>query len=144
MLAAVVVGFLLVRSAPVWIFGFAFGALLVAVCVWVLVSVLWPARADRVCPRCGRAALERADPATTVGLVCRACGHRDETRSAWTLAEEEGPLEELVLATRRARRTARARPRGASGAPSAKVDLPAPASYEGALEAEGPSRAHRP
>ena len=30
-----------------------------------------------------------------------ACGWRDESASAWLLAEEEGPLEELVLAQRR-------------------------------------------
>jgi hypothetical protein len=45
--------------------------------------------------------------APTHGLVCRACGWRDASASAWLLAEEEGPLEEIVLAERgraRARR----------------------------------------
>jgi len=67
---------------------------------WVLVSALWPARAERRCPACGKDALARLDARATHGLRCRACGWTDESASAWLLAEEEGPLEEIVLAER--------------------------------------------
>lgn len=79
---------------------------------WVLVSALWPGRAERGCPACRKEALVRLDARTTVGLRCTACGWRDESASGWLLAEEEGPLEELVL-SQRGRRT-----------PPADVDSP--------------------
>src|ERR1700752_1634982 len=69
--------------------------------LWVLVSTLWPAKADRVCPVCKKDRLERIDRGTTVGVRCGACGWRDESASSWLLAEEEGPLEEVVLRQRR-------------------------------------------
>jgi len=75
-------------------------ALVVVPIGWVLVSALWPAEARRTCPGCGQESLERLDPGSTHGLVCRSCDWRDESASAWLLAEEEGPLEDLVLAQR--------------------------------------------
>jgi len=69
--------------------------------LWILISALWPGKADRRCRECGASELVRIDPATTLGLRCRACGFRDESASGWLLAEEEGPLEELVLNRRR-------------------------------------------
>jgi hypothetical protein len=113
-LAAAVGGVALVRHAPPS-FGWVLAALLVLPAGWVLVSALWPARAERGCPRCGKDALERLDPNATHGLCCRACGYRDESASAWLLAEEEGPLEPLVFAQR-------SRPRRRAGAWTAPRD----------------------
>ena len=105
-LAAVLLGVWIVLARPP-----VFGVLLVLLALvpvgWVLVSALWPARADRTCPTCGADALVRADACATHGLACKACGWRDDSASAWLLAEEEGPLEELVLAERERRRGAR-------------------------------------
>ena len=117
LLGAVLLGVLLVRAgSPAW-FG-AIVALLVTVpATWVLISALSPARADRRCPACARETLERRSPDSTQGLACRACGWADEEASAWLLAEEEGPLEPLVLAERRG---------GAPAGPSQRVDSSAP------------------
>ena len=52
--------------------------------------------AEKVIPR-----LERLDPKTTHGVRCRSCGFEDEAQSSWLLAEEEGPLEDIVLESRR-------------------------------------------
>ena len=75
--------------------------------LWVGVSVFWPAKADRKCPRCEEEALERLDPDTTQGLKCASCGFVDEQATGWFLAEDEGPLEDLVLRQRAARREAK-------------------------------------
>lgn len=99
-LSAVAAGLWIVRSAPQGLAGWTLGAVLGAACLWILGSVLWPARAERTCPRCGAAALVRLDPRATHGLGCQRCGFQDESASAWLLAEEEGPLEELVLDAR--------------------------------------------
>lgn len=99
-LAAVLLGAWIVFARPFSLFGLVLAALASVPIVWVLVSALWPARAERRCPACGADALARLDVHATHGLVCRACAWRDESASAWLLAEEEGPLEELVLAQR--------------------------------------------
>jgi hypothetical protein len=104
-LAAVGLGVWLGLKRPPLLFTLLAGTCLVVPVGWVLVSALWPGKADRRCPTCGKDALRRLDPRATTGLLCTACGHRDESASAWLLAEEEGPLEELVLAQRDARRT---------------------------------------
>jgi len=114
-LGAVGLGVWLGLRQPPLLFKLLAGACLVVPVGWVLVSALWPGKADRRCPACGKDALRRLDPRATTGLLCSACGHRDESASAWLLAEEEGPLEELVLAQREARR---ARP----GVDSARAD----------------------
>lgn len=110
MLAAVAVGVLLVTSGPGWLLGAALSMLFGLGFGWMLVSVLYPARADRRCTHCGADALARIDPDATSGLLCRACGRRDETASAWLLAEEEGPLERTVLRERALRRRRRSAP----------------------------------
>lgn len=97
----------LVRSSGELLWGTVLGVLVVVPLCWIAVSALWPARAERNCPHCGADALRRIDPRTTVGVACGACGWRDEARSAWYLAEEEGPLERIVLLQRRRRRTSR-------------------------------------
>lgn len=100
MLAAVLAGTWLAFTRPLGLFGVLLAVLAAAPVLWVLVSALWPPRAERRCAVCSADALERMDPRTTHGLVCRACGWSDESASGWLLAEEEGPLEEIVLAQR--------------------------------------------
>ena len=99
-LLAVAAGVGIVLHRPLSMFGGVLAALAAVPVGWVLASALWPAKAERRCPACGKDALERLDERATHGLVCRACGHRDASASAWLLAEEEGPLEEIVLAER--------------------------------------------
>lgn len=109
-LAAVLGGVALVSLRPPLV-GVLLVALVLVPIAWVLVSTLWPARAERGCPACKADALVRSDPHTTHGLLCRACGFRDDSASAWLLAEEEGPLEELVLSQRARERDVRGRAR---------------------------------
>jgi hypothetical protein len=104
LLFAVAAGVRLVFRGADEIFGLCFALLLGLGVVWILVSVLMPAKADRTCPRCKRSALGRIDPRSTHGVTCRHCGFRDETASAFLLAEEEGPLEDIVLRERQRRR----------------------------------------
>jgi DNA-directed RNA polymerase subunit RPC12/RpoP len=94
--------------AMVAIFGTGFG--------WIAVSIFFPATADRRCPQCGEDAIERIDPGATHGLRCTSCGHRDETASAFLIAEEEGPLEEIVMVERGRRPRPVASGSGAGGA----------------------------
>ena len=101
MLAAIAAGVLFVLRGPDEIFGAAFGLVLALGIGWILVSALLPGRAERTCPACGRNGLERLDPRTTHGLRCQLCGWRDESASSFLLAEEEGPLEDIVLRERR-------------------------------------------
>ncbi len=101
MLAAVVCGAALVLRGPDRVFGGALALFLGASIAWILVSVLWPARPDRTCPACGESSLGRMDPETTRGVVCSACGHRDETQSSFLMAEEDGEaIERIRLAAR--------------------------------------------
>jgi hypothetical protein len=101
LLAAVLGGVALVQAGTAAWFGVVLVALAVVPAAWVLVSALFPGRAERVCPACGTPALARASPGSTHGLACRACGWEDESASAWLLAEEEeAELERIVLAER--------------------------------------------
>jgi Zn ribbon nucleic-acid-binding protein len=109
MLLAVGAGAWLARSPPEYLLGVVLGTILVLALGWIAASVLWPARADRTCPACKKTTIERIDEDETHGIHCTACGWRDETTSSWLLAEEEGPLEEVVLAERSRRRAARGR-----------------------------------
>jgi hypothetical protein len=99
-LLAVGAGVWIVFHRPLGLFAGVLAALAAVPVGWVIVSALWPARAERRCPSCGKDALARLDPRASHGLVCRACGHRDASASAWLLAEEEGALEEMVLTER--------------------------------------------
>jgi hypothetical protein len=103
LLFAVGAGIRFVMRGPDEIFGLCFAVLLGLGVLWILVSALLPARADRTCPQCGRDSLERLDPDSTKGVSCARCGWRDETASSFLMAEEEGPLEDIVLRERRAR-----------------------------------------
>lgn len=100
-LAAIVAGALLVMRGPDLAFATAFGALVGAGLLWVLVSSLFPNKPDRGCPACGATALVRLSRASTRGLRCRRCDWTDESASSFFLAEEEGPIEAIVLAERR-------------------------------------------
>jgi hypothetical protein len=97
-LAAIAAGVLLVLHGPEGIFGVAFGLVLALGLGWILVSSLLPARAERTCPQCGGEGLERLDPDSSQGLVCRLCAWADESASAFLLLEDEGrPFEDFVL-----------------------------------------------
>lgn len=100
LLAAVCGGSALILWQPAWLTGAVVGTVLCAGLLWVAASALWPAKADRSCPECGENTLVRLDPETATGLLCSACGHEDREASSWFLAEEEGPLEDLVLRQR--------------------------------------------
>ena len=100
LLLGVATGVAIVLRRPLSLFAGVLAALAAVPVGWVIVSALWPARAERRCPACGKDALRRMDERATHGLACRACGFRDESASAWLLAEEEGPLEEIVLSER--------------------------------------------
>lgn len=87
---------------PDWLTAAVLSAILVLALAWVMLTIFWPARADRGCPRCGEERLVRADPSTTVGVRCEACGHVDLEVSSWFLAEEEDDsLEPMVISQRR-------------------------------------------
>ena len=100
MLAAIAAGLLFVFRGPDQIFGLCFGLVLALGILWIVVSALLPGRADRTCPSCGGAGLERLDPQSTHGVRCSLCAWQDETASSFLLAEEEGPLEDIVLRER--------------------------------------------
>ena len=116
LLGGVLVGVALVRGGSSAWFGLVIGALVVVPAAWVLISALHPARAERRCPACAAEALERCSADSTTGLRCRSCSWTDPEASAWTLAEEEGPLERMVLA---------ARGRKDAPAPTGHMDSPA-------------------
>ncbi len=101
--AALALAFVILGPRPLGIYAVVSGGLFAAILVWILISVLWPARAERRCPRCGGETLGRIDPNATIGVACSRCGFQDAERSAWLLAEEEGPLERIVLEERRRR-----------------------------------------
>jgi ribosomal protein L37AE/L43A len=104
-LAAVVAGTLLIFRGPDGLFGFTFGLVLALGLAWILACSLFPARADRTCPQCGRRSLSRLDRQATHGLKCRQCGWLDEDASSFLLAEDSGqPFEDIVLRERRPRR----------------------------------------
>ncbi|MCZ6598429.1 MAG: hypothetical protein O7B99_12375 [Planctomycetota bacterium] len=116
LLLATAAGVAVVLRGPAALVGWVITGLVLLALAWTVISTLWPARAERECPDCGEDALERLDPDTTCGVVCQACGYRDDSQSSWLLAEEEGPLEDVVL-----RQRGRGRPTQSS------VDRPLPA-----------------
>ncbi len=99
----------IVLTGPSGLFGWVFGGLVVCALVWVVVSALFPAKADRNCPACGRDTLVRMEETSTEGVVCKACHWRNEEQSSFLLAEEEGAIEPLLLARRRRLRDANVR-----------------------------------
>lgn len=109
MLAAVLSAALLVLRGPDRAFVVALSFLLGLSITWILVSVLWPARADRTCPACGSPTLRRLDDRTTRGVECAACGHRDEERSSFLLAEEDGEALETIRLEERVESRSRTR-----------------------------------
>lgn len=105
-LLAAVAAIVLLRRGPSGILGAVLIGLLALAMGWIFLSIFWPARAERTCPRCAHDALVRLDARTTIGIRCRACGFEDASASSWLLAEEDGALESIVLEQRgRGRRT---------------------------------------
>jgi hypothetical protein len=100
LLASVAAGMLFVFRGADHLFGVALGVVMGLGFLWILVSVLFPARPDRTCPRCGNKALERLDPGSTHGLHCRMCHWEDADASSFLYAEEEGTFEDAVLRER--------------------------------------------
>ena len=94
---AIAIALSIVRRPPAGLLGAALTFVFGLSMLWILTSVLWPARAERTCPRCSERSLERLDANATHGIRCNACGFVDADQSSWLMAEEEGPLEELVL-----------------------------------------------
>lgn len=105
-LAATLAGVWIVKRGPVGLFGALVAVAIVLGLGWILASALLPAApADRRCPACGAEdGLAPAFEDTTRGVACRSCDYSDETASAWMIAEEDGPLESIVLRERAARR----------------------------------------
>jgi endogenous inhibitor of DNA gyrase (YacG/DUF329 family) len=104
MLAATVCAVIFVRLGLDRTFAWALAALLSAILAWALVSVFWPAQADRTCPTCGSPALRRSDARTTRGVVCDRCGYVDADQSSFLIAEdEEGAIESIVIEERNGR-----------------------------------------
>lgn len=112
LLAAVVGGVVLVRLGPIHLFAGLVALGIVLGFGWILASAVLPAApVDRTCPACGlEDGLRPAHEDSTRGIRCRACGFRDEDESAWMIAEEDGPLESVVLRERAARRARSAPP----------------------------------
>jgi len=104
-LSAALAGVWIVMRGPAGLFGGLIAVAIVLGFGWILASALLPAApADRRCPDCGKEALAPAFDDTTRGVACRSCDYLDETASAWMIAEEDGPLESVVLRERAARR----------------------------------------
>ena len=101
-------GVALVFLRPDWILGAVLAVVIGSGFLWVLISAFTPAEADRTCPSCGEESLERLEADSTRGLRCTACDFVDPAASGWFLAEDEGPLEHLVLAERRRKRERKA------------------------------------
>jgi hypothetical protein len=101
MLAATVCGALVVLRGPDRAFVTALAALIGTAAAWVLISVFWPARADRTCPACGLRSLQRLDRRSTRGVACESCGHEDAHHSSFLLVEDEGDaIEPIVIGER--------------------------------------------
>lgn len=97
-LAAIAAGMAFVLRGPDEVFGVAFGTVVALGLGWVLVSALFPGRADRTCPQCGGEGLERLDPDSSQGIVCSLCSWTDESASSFLLLEDEGEaFEDIVL-----------------------------------------------
>ena len=101
LVCAVGTALLLKHYQPLQIFGIVTGAILLLSILWIGISTLWPPHADRTCPSCGSEGLLRLDKTSTVGVRCGDCSWVDRDQSSWLLAEEEGPLEEIVLSQRK-------------------------------------------
>jgi hypothetical protein len=103
LLSSVAAGMLFVFRGPDHVFGVSLGLVLGLAFLWMLISVLFPAKPDRTCPSCGERTLERLDPQSTQGVRCSDCGWQDEAASSFLMAEEDGSLADTVLRERRRR-----------------------------------------
>jgi Zn ribbon nucleic-acid-binding protein len=93
--------FVLVRMQPQGFLTALLVVLFVLPFVWGLVSVFFPAYADRRCPDCGALAVEALAEDDLHGIRCTSCGYEDREASAWKFAEErDEALEPYVLQER--------------------------------------------
>lgn len=100
-LGSIAAAMLFVFRGPDEVFGVAFAVVLALGLLWILVSALFPASAERRCPRCRRPSIVRADAQKLTGLRCEACSWRDDSASAFIHAEDDGtPFEDIVLRER--------------------------------------------
>lgn len=105
-LASIACAFALVLNGPDSLFGIVFGVVIALGLGWILVCSLFPAKADRKCPQCGKQGLVRLDLRTTRGIRCTRCSFRDDSASSFLLAEDEGvAIEKTVLHERDRRRS---------------------------------------
>lgn len=58
---------------------------------YLLVSALWPPKADKKCPECGQEGLIPLVPGEGQGTRCTACGHLDEAASTAYLDADQPP-----------------------------------------------------
>jgi len=94
-------GLLLVRLQPEAFFTTLLVVLFVLPFAWGIVSVFFPAYADRKCPDCGAMAVEALAEDDLHGIRCTSCGYEDRDASAWKFAEErDEALEPYVLQER--------------------------------------------
>jgi Zn ribbon nucleic-acid-binding protein len=102
---AVVIGaVLLIRNGPEQLFNVVIAGVFLLPLTWGVISLLSPAHPDRRCPECNELALEMVAEDALYGLSCTACGHVDDTATAWKFLEERGnPLEPLVIKSRKNR-----------------------------------------
>ncbi len=96
LLASVAAGMLYAFRGPDHLFGIALGVVMGLGFLWILVSVLFPARPDRTCPRCGNRALERLDPGSVHGLRCHMCQWENADAASFLLVEEEDAFEDAL------------------------------------------------
>lgn len=91
----------LLRSNPEQLFTVVIAIVFALPILWGGISLFFPAHPDRRCPECNELALETTADDALYGLTCSACGHVDETATAWKFLEErDAPLEPLVIKAR--------------------------------------------
>ncbi len=100
LLGSILFSAVLVLRRPDGLWAYVVGAMFVLVLGWIVVSSLWPGRAERKCPACEREGLVRLSAKSHKGLRCKLCGFEDADSSCFFLAEEEGTLEETVMLER--------------------------------------------
>ena len=100
-LVVIIGAVVLIRNGPEQLFTVVIAGVVLLPVLWGIVSMLFPAYPDRRCPECNELALETMADDALYGLSCTACGHVDDTATAWKFLEErDNPLEPLVIKSR--------------------------------------------
>ncbi|MFT4542476.1 MAG: hypothetical protein ACI841_000076 [Planctomycetota bacterium] len=121
-LSAIVAGVVLIRSGPIEVPLIAVGFVAALVVCWLLISTLFPAHLDRVCPDCGVDGIEVLDASTQRGVQCPSCGWQDEEQSGYLIAEADG----LLIEGRGAAMSTNTPDATASGSPFVRSERAAP------------------